>query len=253
MKVKTLFICMMMLYAFSSSAYALTVSEIERSAIKAGVPADQVYSVVKRAKAAHVPDSSISEMVQLLVRAKENNVPITKMTNKILEGISKNVKPEIIVNTCNRLEHAYKQADLLYKEIRIKGTKTGELKDAMAMAIFNGVDAGELKNLYLSAPGSSESYYLIGTVSLTSLIATGMGKEQSISFIKRAFIEHKSAEDIQNESMKLMQHNDNNNGLSIRQERKGANKMDMNRMNMPEGPTNSMPVERGMNMHNPRN
>lgn len=252
MKARLLITYLIIFLIFPLRALASNLNDVVDMAIKSGVPQEQVYLVINKAKAFGIEDKSINEMLQILIKAKEHDILVSKISNKILEGISKNVKPEMIINTCDKLEQAYEQANRIYNKISISGHKTGELKDAMAMAIFNGVSPNELKSLYLSAPGATESYYLIGTVSLTSLIASGMEEDKSYTLIKKAFIEHKSAGEIQNETETIIRQK-NYNGLMMRHVPNELNEHDMNRMNSPNNPANRIQIEHLQDMRNQRN
>jgi hypothetical protein len=253
MKIKTLFTGFIAVLAFAGAAYAGTVSDAVQQAVKNGVPSDQVSLIVNRAKAAGVPDAAITGMLQVIVRAKQDNVPVGLITGKIIEGISKHVAPQMIVGAADRFEHAYTTADRVYSGMNIKGNTTGEFKEAMAIAVFNGVKPDQLKDLYHAAPGAGASYYIMGTVSLTSLIASGYSTEQSLSFMKREFTEHKNTDQIQHETMKLMEQPMGNRNNMMERGMGQGNTMQMNRTEMPNSPSDRMPMNQDMNMHNQRN
>jgi len=253
MKIKSCFIALIVLYTFAVPGYAQNIGSVSQKAIKLGIPSDQVYLVVNKAKVYHISDSATSEMLETLIKAKEDNIPVNKIANKLLEGISKHVEPDLIIKTANRLEYAYRSANEVYNQIEIKGTKTGELRDVIATAIFNGVSPEELISLYKVAPHANETYYIIGTLSLTSLIASGIPKEKGIMFIKKEFEENKDDKSIQHDTMKMMEKPINDREFMMKHGTENNNGVNMNRMNMPENPSERMPVNRDMDMRNPRN
>ena len=253
MKIKTLVICFIVLAVFAVPAYAGTVSDALQQAIKSGVPSDQASSLVARARAAGVQDKAITEMLEVVVRAKKDDVPAGVVTGKILEGISKHVAPRLIVDTAGRLERSYVTANTIYGEMNRKGHAGNELKQAIAIAVFNGITKDELKDLYHAAPRAGESYYIMGTVSLTSLVSSGFGKDQSLSFMKKEFAGHKTIDEIQHKTMELMEQPPDNRTIMMDQGMERGNSMEMNRPHMPANHSEGMPMNQNMNMHNQRN
>ncbi len=257
MKIKLIVTGLMGLLVFSVSAYAGTLSDTIQTAEKNGVPSGQVSLVVNRAKAEGIPDAGIINMLRTVIHAKQDNVSVPMITNKIVEGLSKHAQAERIVDAANRLEQSYKQAGMLYDQIKgqiQKGdNKTMELKESMSIAIFNGVKPDQLKDLYRAAPGSGASYYIMGTVSLTSLISSGYSTEQGISFMKKEFSSHKTADEIQHKTMRLIEQPMGSRNDMMEREMGQGNTMQMNRTGIPGNPSDRMPMNQDMNMHNQRN
>lgn len=243
---------LIILGTFPLSVYAQTVGNLTQKALRMGIPSAEVYLVINRAKASNISEEATAEMVETLIKAKENNIPVSAIVNKIVEGISKNVAPKMIIETANRLELAYRSANNVYNQIELKGLKTGELKDVIATAIFNGVSPDALNSLYKIVPHKSENYYLMGTLSLTYLIASGVGVKESVSFIKSEFEAHKDAERIQHDATKLIERSMNNKGLIMKQEMRNDHG-EMNKIEMHTNPSDRMPINRDINMHNQRN
>lgn len=239
MKIKSIGICLMGLLVFSVSVYAGTLSDTIQTAEKNGVPSGQVSLVVNRAKAEGIPDAGIITMLKTVIHAKQDNVSVPMITNKIVEGLSKHVQPERIVDTANRLEQSYKQAGMLYDQIKgqiQKGdNKTMELKESMSLAIFNGVKPEELRSLYQVVPHARGSYYIVGTMSLTSLISSGYSKDQSLAFMKKEFSGHKDADAIQQGTTGMIEQSSHDN-MQKQEMGAGHDNMDMD-MHM-SGPHN---------------
>ncbi len=242
MKITLVLTWCMVLTAGVGAAHADPVSTALRAAVKNGVPQDQASAVVSRARTAGIGDKDISEMLQVLVRARQDNVPVGAVSGKIMEGISKHVPPAMIVTTAGRLEQAYLAADSMYRGMNGTGPGGDELKQAMAIAVFNGITKEELTDLYRAAPHAGQAYYAMGTVSLTSLVASGFGTKESLSFMKKAFAEHQSTGDIQRNTMKMMEQ-----GMAH------GSDMHMNRGMMPGGPQDGMSGSQNMHMQNNMN
>jgi hypothetical protein len=221
----------------AGAAYAETVSGALQAAIKEGVPRAQASAVVARARAAGIGDRNITDMIQVLVSARHDDVPVGAVSGKIMEGISKHVAPGAIVSTAVRLEQAYVTANGISSGMDLREPAGSEFKQAMATALFNGIPKEDLVDLYHTAPGAGQSYYVIGTVSLTSLVASGFGKDKSLSFMKKAFAEHRSAGTIEHETMQMME-----------QGAGSATDMRMDRPRMPGGPQDRMPGNQNMHM-----
>ena len=223
------------LCALEASVHAATLQDIVRAALKSGVPRSQISLVVNDAKALGVPDAGTGDMLGVMIRARRDDVPVQMISGKIAEGLSKHVRPDRIVDAADRLEHAWKQSETLYRQMGGHFLKevpgSGEFEEAMAIAIFNGIGPDELLSLYRTAPGMRESYYIAGTMALTSLISSGRSKEQSMAFMKKEFSEHRSIEEIQKRTTEIMEHPHDDTMEHEMEKRHGDTEM-----NMPEQP-----------------
>ncbi|MCL4557553.1 MAG: hypothetical protein M1491_02790 [Deltaproteobacteria bacterium] len=210
MKMRSAVTVLAALCALEAPAHAATLQERVRAALKSGVPRSQVSLVVNDAKALGVPDAGTGDMLGVMIRARRDDVPVKVISGKIVEGLSKHVRADRIVDAADRLEHAWKQSETLYRQMAGHFLKevpgSGEFEEAMAIAIFNGMDPDGLLSLYRTAPDMRESYYIEGTMALTSLISSGRSKEQSMSFMKKEFSEHRSIEEIQKRTTEIMEH-----------------------------------------------
>ena len=253
MKIKALITCLIVLAVFAVPAHAGTVADALQEAAKNGVPPDQTSSLVARARAAGIQDKEITQMLEVVVRAKKDDVPAGALIGKILEGLSKHVMPRLIIDTADRLERSYVTANAVYGEMHLKGPAGNELKQAMAIAVFNGITKDELKDLYQAAPKAGESYYIMGTVSLTSLVSSGFGKAKSLSFMKKEFAGHKTTDEIQHTTTEMMEQPAENRNILMDKGMEQGNTMRMNRPQMPSNPPVGIPMNQNMNMHNQRN
>lgn len=233
MKAKWLLVCLLVISITAASAQANSLSNTIRTAVNRGISENQIKLVLDRAHAENISDAEIADMLKPMIKAKQNNVPVSLITNKIMEGLLKHAAPRRIADVANRLEQSYEEANAIETHIPIRAKKTDELRESMAIAIFNGVKPNELKSLYHAAPKANESYYVIGTISLISMISSGYSKKQSLSFMKKQFQGHKNIEAIQHETIKFIRQLVHDKNKSIEQGTGIRHNMEINRPEIP--------------------
>ncbi len=233
MKTKWLLVCLLVISITVASAHAGSLPNTIRTAVNRGIPENQIKLVLNRAHAENIPGAEIAYMLKAMITAKQDNVPVSLITNKIMEGLLKHVAPQKIASVANKLEQSYKEANAIETHIPIRDRKTDELRESMAIAIFNGVKPDELKSLYHTAPKANESYYVVGTISLISMISSGYSKRQSLSFMKKQFQRHKNIEAIQHATIKFIKQFVHNRNKRMEQGTGERHNMEINRPETP--------------------
>ncbi len=212
---KIITITLLIMFLMGSSVYADELSNSISAAKEKGISGTQIALIVNKAHLLSISNAETADMINTLINAKQNRVPVSFISSKIMEGLTKRVPAQKVIMVANRLEQAYVKANAMYNSIPVKGRRTGELKETIAMAVLNGLKPSELRSLYNAAPNKSESYYIIGTVSLSSLISMGYTKKDSLSFMISEFKNNQTADNIQKKTFNLINAPPGERGMSM--------------------------------------
>lgn len=124
------------------------VSETIRQADKTGLAADTVAQILSRASEAEVPASDFIRILGTLIEAGREGLPVEPFSEKVMEGLAKNVGPDLIVEVLDRKLITYRES------IKILADKTTPAKpdthsvSSLALAIERGISPQGLRHLF---------------------------------------------------------------------------------------------------------
>jgi guanyl-specific ribonuclease Sa len=124
-----------------------------------GTPAEEVSAVLARSAAASVSAQDFGAFIGHLTAARKAGLPSHPFAEKILEGLSKNVPPHLILAALDRQREVYREAQTIVGAIS-GGGPGEEAIDSVALAIQRGVSPTALRELYHDvSPGAEVIFH----------------------------------------------------------------------------------------------
>lgn len=151
-----------------SDAAALQLRQAASRAEAAGVPASQIRAVLERALAREVPAAYIEQYLGAAARAAQAGVPVTPVTNKVLEGLAKGADPQGIAQTTMSLAASLQRARGVVDEAQRHGLRSRRVTarlgamQHMATALQRGATEAQLRELVAAGQQGKQTIEELG-------------------------------------------------------------------------------------------
>lgn len=155
-----------------------------RQAEKAGAPSEEVSAILARSASAAVPARNLGAFIDRLSTAAGEGLPPRPFAEKVLEGLAKNVPPDLILPALDRQMEAYREAKRILRQAS-KGRAGENALDSVATAMQRGVSPQALRELYRNA--SSESAVIFHSAqAMADLKDLGFSESQGRRMVEAA-------------------------------------------------------------------
>ena len=163
-------------------------------AVNAGIPPADVAVIVKRGLARGVESKTIEELIAIPVSAREQNLPVRPVLDRVQQGLSKGVPPERISAFSRRLLEKLAAADKIVSGIEKGGIKADkkpyreEGTHTVARALEKAVPEDMITKVGLKATQKRASFTTFNAAinTVTTFVEMGMPLEQAAKLINKA-------------------------------------------------------------------
>lgn len=163
-------------------------------AIRAGIPSADIAVIVKRGLARGVEGRTVEDFIQSAVRAKEQNLPVRPVLDRVQQGLSKGVPPERISGSAKRLIENLTVADRIVDSFSRSGLKAERAADrengtqAVARALERAIPEDTINRIGARAiqKRASLATFNASVNTVTTFVEMGMSPEQASKLINKA-------------------------------------------------------------------
>jgi|GEM_PF-5605388 len=176
-----------------------------KSARTQGIQNEEIDKLIQRAREKEVSDQDIAGILQPAVETATEHFPYNLVINKSLEGIAKDVQPNVIIKTENKLQNnvriAAKMTDEWIKNPTIQdligrngqtgsdNTFRNQVLKSAARAMFQGVPTNELRQLFTDmAQGETAAHMYPKQVSVAIGVLPDLPTTKNHPDVSRAII-----------------------------------------------------------------
>ncbi len=168
--------------------------KVSSDAISAGVPTADVAVIVKRGLARGIEAGIIGDFIQSAVRAKEQNLPVRPVLDRVQQGLSKGVPPERISSSAKHLVEDLAIADRIVGSFSRNGLKAGSAADmekgtqAVARALEKAIPGDTISRIGNRAIQKKSSFTTFNASinTVTTFVEMGISPEQASKLIIKA-------------------------------------------------------------------
>jgi hypothetical protein len=172
----------------------VAVSAKADAAIHAGVPAEDVEVIVARALGRNADAETINRFLDAGITAKQNNLPVGPVLDRIEQGLSKGVPPERIAAASGQLVEKLAAAKPLVDALTQGGVKSGPgaERDAAiasaARALEKSIPAEDVKEMGLAvrAKGAGLPLFTSAVDAATYFTGRGMSSKTASQLVRHA-------------------------------------------------------------------
>lgn len=181
------------------------------SAVNAGIPSADVAVIVHRGLARNVDSKTIEAFIDINVRAREQNLPVRPVLDRVQQGLSKGVPPEKILAFTERLVEKLAAADRILSSIEKSGTKADKSRyreegtQSVARALEKAIPEDMITKVGMKAAGKRVSFSTFNASinAITTFVEVGMQPEQALRLVNRAMDKGYSEKEMTEMEMKM--------------------------------------------------
>ena len=176
-------------------------------AVRAGVAEGDVAGLIQRGVGRGIQPAELVSLLDVVVRAKRQDLPVGPVLDKVKEGVAKRVPPARIVEVASRLSGELATSrDLVRRAERegIRAEAAGERQratEAVASAIGRGVPPHEMTDLSRQVARSGEratmSRLEVGAQTTGDLVSMGLSPRDASETVGAALVRGLSRRDIE--------------------------------------------------------
>lgn len=160
---------------------------------KAGIPSADLSVVIKRGLARGIRSEALGDFIDVAVKAREQNLPVGPVIDRVQQGLSKGVAPEKIVFSTNRLVEKLAQADGVVARLERSGLKADrptqrrEAIHTVARAFEKSIpqEAVAGVGMKVAKRAGSLSRFDAAVSAVTAFVEMGMPLERSVKLVER--------------------------------------------------------------------
>lgn len=161
---------------------ANTVLESVQRAENAGVDPDSVSLILSRSTEAQVPAADFVNVMDRVSEAKRDGLPTVPFTEKILEGLAKNVPPPVIVDVLDKKLDTYQESKKIVVEATGQPGADPNAVTSVALAMERGVSLRGLQQLY-SAEAHEPATVSHSAQALADLESMGFTEDEGVKIV----------------------------------------------------------------------
>ncbi|MBI4848275.1 MAG: hypothetical protein HY808_06830 [Nitrospirae bacterium] len=164
------------------------------NAMKTGIPPDDVAIIIRRGLSGGWDGKSLEALMTAVVSAKEQNLPVRSVLDRIEQGLSKRVSSEKVLYATTGLIEKTAAADRIVNSLvgsgmkTDKDTDTGETAQTVAKAMEKSVPEDTIMQTGQKVMKNNQSLsrFNVAMATMTAFIEMGMPPEHAQKFIGKA-------------------------------------------------------------------
>jgi hypothetical protein len=150
----------------------------------AGVPSNETVQILSRASKAALSADDTGRLLDPMVKVAEQGLPTGPFTEKIMEGLAKNVPPSLIVSVLDKKLAVYGAAKDLIRKDMVQTTDSQGPLVSVALAMERGVSREALGRLAASVAGRDPSVLSHSAQALADLTAMGFPEAEGLRIVE---------------------------------------------------------------------
>lgn len=162
---------------------AAAVGETVQRADQAGVPTDTLTRILSRSSQAGVPASDFIHILNDLSEAGETGLPIAPFSEKVMEGLAKEVAPALIVQVLDRKLATYREAQRIVAESTAQAKPDTRAVVAVALSFERGITHQGMQAL-LTERGYEPAPVGHAAQALADLVSMGFSEGEGIAIVR---------------------------------------------------------------------
>ncbi len=159
------------------------IEEVKR-AEGAGVPDHETLQILSRAAQAALSAEDTTRLLEPVAKVAEEGMPTGPFTDKVMEGLAKNVPPNLIVSVLDKKLAVYRAAKDLVGNDTQKGAETQGPLISVALAMERGVSAAAVGRLATSTEGRDPNVISHSAQALADLTAMGFPEAEGLRIVE---------------------------------------------------------------------
>ncbi|MEJ2467061.1 MAG: hypothetical protein P8045_15415 [Candidatus Thiodiazotropha sp.] len=162
---------------------AAAVSETVQRADQAGVPADTLTRILSRSSQAGVPASDFIHILNNLSQAGETGLPLAPFSEKVMEGLAKEVAPALIVQVLDKKLATYREAQRIVAESTAQAKPDARAVVAVALSFERGISPQGMQAL-LTEQGYEPAPVGHAAQALADLVSMGFNEGEGVAIVR---------------------------------------------------------------------
>ena len=162
---------------------AAAISETVQRADQAGVTADTLARILARTSQAEVSASDFIHILNDLSEAGESGLPITPFSEKVMEGLAKEVAPALIVQVLDKKLAIYREAQRIVAESTAQAKPDTRAVVAVALSVERGITPRSMQAL-LAERGYEPAPVGHAAQALADLVSMGFTENEGIAIVR---------------------------------------------------------------------
>jgi hypothetical protein len=158
------------------------VLESVQRAENSGVNPDSVSLILSRSKETQLPATDLVKVIDRVSEAKRDGLPTRPFTEKILEGLAKNVPPPAIVNVLDKKLDTYRESKKIVGEATRQPGTDANAVTSVALAMERGVSPRGMQQLY-SAEAHDPATVSHSAQALADLESMGFTEDEGVKIV----------------------------------------------------------------------
>jgi hypothetical protein len=150
----------------------------------AGVPSKETVEILSRASRASLSAEDTHRILEPMAKVAEEGLPTGPFTDKIMEGLAKNVPSNLIVSVLDKKLAAYRSAKELVGNYNPEREESKGALVSVALAIERGVSRGAVGRLATSAGGGDPNVISHSAQALADLTAMGFPEAEGLRIVE---------------------------------------------------------------------
>jgi uncharacterized membrane protein YgcG len=158
------------------------IEEVKR-AEGAGVPAQETLQILSRTAQASLSAEDTTRLLEPVAKVAEEGMPTGPFTDKIMEGLAKNVPSDLIVSVLDKKLAVYRTAKELVGNNSPQGPETQGALISVALAMERGVSRAAIGRLAKTAGGGDPNVMSHSAQALADLTAMGFPEAEGLRIV----------------------------------------------------------------------
>ena len=150
----------------------------------AGVPPKETVEILSRASRASLSAEDTHRILEPMAKVAEEGLPTGPFTDKILEGLAKNVPSNLIVSVLDKKLAAYRSAKELVGNYNPEREESKGALVSVALAMERGVSRGAVGRLATSAGGGDPNVISHSAQAIADLTAMGFPEAEGLRIVE---------------------------------------------------------------------
>jgi hypothetical protein len=150
----------------------------------AGLSSHETVQILSRAAQESLSAEDADRLLEPMVKVAEEGLPTGPFTDKIMEGLAKNVPPNLIVSVLDRKLVAYRAAKEVVGNQTPQGPETRGALVSVALAMERGVSKGAVRRLAETAGGGDPGVLSHSAQALADLETMGFPEAEGLRIVE---------------------------------------------------------------------
>jgi uncharacterized membrane protein YgcG len=159
------------------------IEEVKR-AEGAGVPAQETLQILSRAAQASLSAEDTTRLLEPMAKVAEESMPTGPFTDKIMEGLAKNVPSNLIISVLDKKLAVYRAAKELVGNNTPQGTESQGSLISVALAMERGVSKAAVGRLAETAGGGDPNVISHSAQALADLTTMGFPEAEGLRIVE---------------------------------------------------------------------